>query len=200
MTEEKKAPTLRFEEGMKQFMRIDKGVSYFRELAVDMYLGEEHIGHIRASGKITVSGHVTAKDPSTIMSYANTFTFEQWMEIGARAAAFIVKCDEREAKFSPAFKRLEALAAEKFSESKPFGCMEIAKRGHDHLVIGGGQGAYSTYAPGIYTYDDIHYGGEEVKVGYRSVEEQWVKGVNNLGDEMLLELVKAASSTNTLEG
>lgn len=192
MTEETKTPNLRFEEGIKQF---HKGVVYFEEFAVDMYLDEEHIGHICANGKITISGYATEKNPSTIIPYSNTFPFEQWMEIGARTAKFVGKCGEREAKCGPAFKKLEELARKMFPEDGAFGHVEIAKIGHDHLVLGGGKGEWSTYAPGIYAYNSALYGGgEAVKVGYRPVEEQRVAGVNNLGDEMLFELVKAADS------
>ncbi|AKM78575.1 MAG: hypothetical protein UY31_C0023G0006 [Candidatus Wolfebacteria bacterium GW2011_GWE1_48_7] len=192
MTEEKKSPTLRFEEGMRQFMSIRKGVSYFTELAVDMLLGEEHIGHIRASGRITISGTKIEDDSSRIMSYSNTFTLEQWKEISAKAEEFVKKCAEREVRFGPAFGRLEALARQTFSEDTPFGHAEIVRNGHDHLAIAGGKGQWETYSPGIYTYNSAHYKGEEVKVGYRPVTEQRVRGVNNLEDEMLLQLLKLA--------
>lgn len=199
MSEKKEAPVLRFEEGMKQFMSVRKGLSYFKELAVDIFLGEEHIGHIRASGKVTISGHVTGENPCRIMHYSNTFTLaEQWMKIGEAAKDFIDKCIERKLKFDPAFTKLEDLARSAFSENKPFGHIEIANVGHDHLVIAGGKGEWDTYAPGIYTYDDSPYQGEPVKLGYRPVEEQRIKGVNNLDDEMLAELVKAARDINSI--
>lgn len=197
MTEKKEEPILRFEEGMKQFR---KGISCFEEFAVDMFFGEEHIGYIRANGEITTLGSVTEESPSTIMYYSNTLTFGQWMEIGTTAMHFMNKCVRRVLKFETVFGKLEELARKSFSEDAPFGHIEIAKIGTDHIVIAGGIGQCDTYSPGIYTYDDALYQGEVVKVGYRPVEEQRVMGVNNLGDDMLLELVKVASSMDTFEG
>lgn len=203
MSDEKKVEkkgVLTFEEGLKPFIRYCKGIAHFEELAIDIYLGGGDIGCITSEGKIIICGTVTEKDPSRIMSYANTFTSEQWDEIGVKKNEFKEKCAKREAEFGPAFKKLEDLASRMFSEDASFGHSEIAKVGTDHIVLAGGKGEWDTYVPGIYIYDDSPYGGEAVKLGYRPVEEQRIKGVNNLGDDTLLELVKAASSIGTFEG
>lgn len=195
MSDEKKKGILRFEEEMKQFTCYEKGkgISHPRILSVDMYLDHEHIGYITGDGNVTMSGHITEDDPTRFMSYSLTFTSEQWDEIGSKKNEFVKKCVARELEFGPAFKKVEELARKMFPEDEPFRHVEIGRCGRNRVVIGGGIGLYSTHKPGFYANWDCGEGVEST-IGYRSVDEQRIKGVNNLEDELLLEMVKFANS------
>lgn len=200
--EDKKKGILTFEEGMNDFHCWGKmrGLFYLRMLSINILLDDERIGYIIDDGKVTVSGHATVRDPSTITSYSNAFTLSQWLKIGERAEKFAEMCVRREVEFADTFKRLEDLARRMFPEDGPFGHLEIVKMGSKHIVLGGGKGEWKTYSSGIYIYDDAPYQGEEVKIGYRPVEEHRITKAVELEEEMLLQLRKAASSIDTLEG
>jgi hypothetical protein len=148
-------------------------------------------------GKITISGHVIERDPARIMSYFDTLTLEQWLAIGERAKEFYSVCTLRETAFAPVLKKLEDLAGKMFPEGGPFRYIEIAAIGMVHILLGCGKGEWEVYPPGVYTYEDS---GVIKSIGYRPVSEQRITTAANLSDEMILELIKAANSMDTLEG
>lgn len=92
--ETEKKGVVRFEEGLNPFLCWDKenGFRHEQRIAVVIILDGKEIGYITSDGKITNNGTITEGEPTRIMSYSNTFTLEQWDEIGAKAREFKEKC------------------------------------------------------------------------------------------------------------
>lgn len=201
MSDEKteKKGIVSFDEGMKNFNPIfrEGKLIHPRLLAVDILIDDKNIGYICDTGRIGIQGHVIEKEPTTIMSYSDNFTLEQWLDIGIKATQFKVKCAEREIKFAPAFKKLKDLAGKMFPEDGWFNHIEIAKVGRQHVLVAGGRGQYETYAPGLYVYENTEL---IPNIGYRSVSEQAITAAVCMDDEMLAELIKAAGSIDAMEG
>lgn len=93
---DEKNETLRFEEGVNQFVGFDKDSGDFSDLSrviVTVYLNDEEIGYIDQDGSVTFRGDTIADEPTTIMSWGITLTPEQRKRIDIAADKFQRKCD-----------------------------------------------------------------------------------------------------------